>query len=128
MSRIPDSRKGETGGDHSPRLHPQEHSQVDDINRRDAKRSTHQVPVLVSGSDVDEQAFLENSATLNASDGGCLLPLANAVVQGQRLLLVNMRNQDQRECRVVRVGKGVRGKTVVGVEFLCPAPEFWHDS
>jgi hypothetical protein len=128
MSRIPESLKAEQVCDRSPRSHTQEDSQNDSIHRRDTKRSTHQVPLLVSGSGVDEQPFQENCATLNANDSGCLLPLATAVVRGQRLLLVNMRNQDKRECRVIHVGERVRGKTQVGVEFLCPAPEFWHAS
>jgi hypothetical protein len=126
MSRITDSLK--EGEPECVGSHPEEHSKKDSINRRDTKRAKHQVPLLVSGSDADKQPFRERTDTLDANDGGCLLPLAISVVRGQRLLLVNMRNQDERECRVIRLRKRARGKTEVGVEFLCPAPEFWDES
>jgi hypothetical protein len=45
---------------------------------------------------------------------------------GQRLFLTNTRNQAERECRVVHVGRRVRGKARVGVTFLAPSPDFWR--
>jgi hypothetical protein len=95
------------------------------IDRRQGKRQIHRVPLLVYGSDVDRQPFHEEGYTLEVSDSGCLVSLENEVVRGQRLFLSNMQNQAERECRVVHVGRRIRGKTRVAVEFLRSAPDFW---
>ena len=50
------------------------------------------------------------------------------VLKRQPLFIVNTANQDELECRVVRVGKLVHGKSQVALKFLRAAPEFWFDS
>ena len=52
--------------------------------------------------------------------------METTVVRGQRLFLTNMRNQAEQECRVVHVGRRLRGKARVGIEFISPTPEFWR--
>jgi len=94
-------------------------------DRRKSKRSQQSVPLLVYGSDAEKQPFHEEAETLEVNDQGCLLAIQNEVVQGQRLFLSNMSNQAEHECRVVHVGKPVRGRSKIGVEFLRPAPGFW---
>jgi len=94
-------------------------------DRRKSKRSKQCVPLLVYGSDSEKQPFHEEAETLEVNDQGCLLSIQNEVVQGQRLFLSNMSNQAEHECRVVHVGKRVRGRSKIGVEFLRPAPGFW---
>ncbi len=74
---------------------------------------------------MDKQPFHEEADILNANERGCLISLENAVTRGQRLFLVNLTNQDELECRVVRLGKLQHGKRQVALEFLRPAPEFW---
>jgi PilZ domain len=96
--------------------------------RRKSKRSQRSVPLLVYGSDAEKQPFHEETETLEVNDQGCLLSIENEVVRGQRLFLTNMSNQAEHECRVVHVGKRVRGKAKIGVEFLRPAPGFWLKS
>lgn len=95
-------------------------------DRRREERVSHQTTVLVYGSDAEKQPFHEQSETIDANEAGCLLMLASGVSRGQRLFLTNMRNQAEQECRVVYVGRKVEGKSRVGIEFVRPAPEFWH--
>jgi len=97
-------------------------------DRRKGLRHTHSVQVLVYGSDVDRQPFHEESKTIDANEDGCLLMLETTVAKGQRLFLINMRNQAEQECRVVHVGRRTRGEARIGVEFLRPAPNFFRAS
>jgi hypothetical protein len=98
----------------------------DDTDRRGGLRHAHQVPLLIYGSDADKQPFHEEAETMDAHENGCSLAMEAVVVNGQRLFLTNMRNQAEQECRVVHVGKRVRGKSRVGVEFVAPTPQFWR--
>ena len=100
---------------------------TDNVNRRKTKRSKPHVSLLVYGSDADKHPFHEETETLNANEGGCLILLETPVLRGQRLFLVNTANQDERECRIVRLGEMLQGKRQVAIEFLRPAPEFWFD-
>ncbi|MGB0034856.1 MAG: hypothetical protein WBP79_05215 [Candidatus Acidiferrales bacterium] len=100
----------------------------DDSERRNSKRQVHRVPLLVYGSDAEKQPFHEEAYSLEVNENGCLLSIATIVARGQRLFLTNTRNQAEQECRVVRVGKRVRGKARVAVEFLRTAPQFWQGS
>jgi PilZ domain len=95
------------------------------VNRRKSPRSKPPVTLLVYGSGVDKQPFHEQADILNANERGCLISLESQVARGQRLFLVNLSNQDELECRVVRLGKLQQGKRQVALEFLRPAPEFW---
>ena len=129
MSRIWDELKqAEKQRAQSPRSQPLRHLQDDSVEHRKARRSQPRVSLLVYGSDADKHPFHEETDTLNANEWGCLLLLEAPVVRGQRLFVVNLKNQDERECRVVRLGKLLQGKRQVAVEFLRPAPEFWFDS
>ena len=91
------------------------------------RHSQLRVSLFVYGSDVDNQPFHEETYTVNATAAGSLMLLEASVVEGQRLWLVNLSNQDERECRVVLLGKLLPGKREVAVQFLRPAPEFWFD-
>lgn len=94
-------------------------------NRRRVPRSRPPVSVLVYGSSVDKQPFHEEASIIDANDRGCLIALENCVSRGQHLFLVNLANEDEIECRVVRLGKQDQKKRQVAIEFLRPAPEFW---
>ena len=97
-----------------------------DSDRRKGLRHIHSVPLLVYGSAADKQPFYEETSTIDANQDGCLIPMETVVVRGQRLYLANMRNQAEQECRVVHVGRRIRGKARIGVEFIRPAPHFWR--
>jgi hypothetical protein len=94
--------------------------------RRKILRYAYSVPVLVYGADVDKQPFHEEAETVDANKNGCLLTLEGIVALGQRLFLINMRNQAEQECRVAHVAERARGRARVGVEFLHPASYFWR--
>jgi hypothetical protein len=95
-------------------------------DRRTGLRHTHIVSLLIYGSDADKQPFHEEAETIDAHEKGCSLSLETVVVRGQRLFLTNMRNQAEQECRVIHVGRRVRGRARVGIEFVKPTPEFWR--
>lgn len=94
--------------------------------RRRSQREVLRVPVLIYGRDAEQQPFHEEAYTLEVSESGSLMSLEATVACGQRLFLVNMRNQAEEECRVVTVGKRVRGKARVAIQFCGPAPHFWR--
>ena len=93
----------------------------------DVLRSKREFSLLVYGAGADKQPFHEEAQAREADEAGCSILLETPVVQGQRLYLVNANNQDEEECRVIRVGKLVHGKRQVEVEFLRSAPRFWRD-
>jgi hypothetical protein len=97
-----------------------------DADRREGLRYVHNVSLLIYGSDSEKQPFHEEAETINAHEKGCSLILETVVVHGQRLFLTNMRNQAEQECRVVHVGRRVRGKARVGIEFVAPSAQFWR--
>jgi PilZ domain len=103
-------------------------AQKDSSDRRKSERRSIHVSLLLYGSDTDKQPFHEEAYTLEVNEDGCSLSLEAVVAQGQRLFLTNMQNQEEQECRVVHVGKRMRGKARIGVEFVRPAPKFWHGS
>jgi len=112
-------------------------TKVDGSDRRKSQRWAQPVPVLIYGSDEDKQPFHEETETLDINEDGCAFPLDAPVVRGQALFITNMRNQAERECRVVHIGKRVHGKSRVGVNFLKPGtnpslpghdPDFWRSS
>jgi hypothetical protein len=95
-------------------------------DRREGLRHAHTVSLLIYGSDADKQPFHEEAETIDAHENGCSLALETVVARGQRLFLTNMRNQAEQECRVIHVGRRIRGKARVGIEFVTPTPHFWR--
>ena len=95
-------------------------------DQRGGLRHSHQVSLLIYGSDADKQPFHEEAETIDAHENGCSLTMETVVVNGQRLFLTNMRNQAEQECRVAHVGKRVGGRARVGIEFIASAPQFWR--
>ena len=97
-----------------------------DTDRRTGLRHAHNVALLIYGSDADKEPFHEEAETIDAHENGCSLTLETVVSRGQRLFLTNMRNQAEQECRVIHVGRRVRGKARVGIEFVAPTRQFWR--
>lgn len=108
-----------------PNESSQEHPNSDGADRRRSKRWEQPVPVLLYGSDSEKQPFHEETETADINDDGCSFTISTAVAKGQRLFLVNMLNDAERECRVVQAAQHLRGKSLVAVEFSGPAPDFW---
>ena len=99
----------------------------DSSERRQCQRRVHRVPLLVYGLDAEKQPFHEEAYTLEVSENGSLLLLDITVTRGQRLFLTNTRNQAEQECRVITVGKRIRCKSRVAIQFSRAAPHFWHE-
>ena len=95
-------------------------------DRRVKRRNSHNVPLLIYGSDAEKQPFHEEATTIDVNESGCLIAIDSAVSLGQRLFLTNTVNQAEQECRVVHVGRRFRGKARIGVAFVRPAANFWR--
>jgi hypothetical protein len=111
-------------GEESARVVP-EHPSSDGADRRRSERWGQPVPVLVYGSDSEKQPFHEETETADINDDGCSFTIAIAVAKGQRLFLVNMLNDAERECRVVQVSRRARGRAHIAVEFSATDADFW---
>ena len=96
-----------------------------DANRRRSQRVILSVPVSVSGTG-PKGKFTEETKTLVVNAHGALITLAAKMTQGQQLELKSASNPEAQSCKVVYIGPSVQGQTQVGVEFLKPAPNFWH--
>ena len=96
-----------------------------DANRRRSQRVILSVPVSVSGTG-PKGKFTEETKTLVVNAHGALITLAAKMTQGQQLELKSASNPEAQSCKVVYIGPSVQGQTQVGVEFLKPAPHFWH--
>jgi hypothetical protein len=83
------------------------------------------VPIVIRGESPDRQSFQEETFTVTVSAHGALLMLATQVRLGQKLLLLNPANWDEREGRVAYRGPVHAGLAQVGIEFTQPSPDFW---
>ncbi len=93
-------------------------------NRRRAHRVSAFLPVFVYGR-AHNEPFAERAVTLNVSSTGGFLALDAEVFPAQKLLMANEQTDEELPCRVARIVKTQAGKTLVGFEFLSPAPRFW---
>ncbi|HEX4001892.1 MAG TPA: PilZ domain-containing protein [Candidatus Acidoferrales bacterium] len=93
--------------------------------QRRSERLLLDVPVVVCSEPAGSPAFREETFTVTISAHGALLMLATKVVLGQRVVVMNPQNQDEREARVSYLGPDRAGLAQVAVEFAHPAPEFW---
>ena len=95
--------------------------------RRRSQRVFIQTKVVVFGK-AGAQQFQEETATQAVNAHGALVLLKQPVTHGQRLVLTNATTHEDVECRVVFLGPKQGDQTQIGVEFLKPAPNFWHIS
>lgn len=83
------------------------------------------VPVVIRGESPDQRPFQEETFTVTVSAHGALLMLATQVSPGQKLVLLNPANSDEREGRVAYRGPVHAGLAQVGIEFTQASPDFW---
>jgi hypothetical protein len=95
------------------------------IAERRSQRIPLDVPLVVKGRAQTGPDFREETFTLSASAHGVLLALKASLSLGQKVRLLNQRNWDELEGKVVYVGLTHAGLTRVGIEFEQPAPDFW---
>jgi hypothetical protein len=107
---------------------PEASEAVLEPEQRRSKRVILDVPIVVRGEAEDTHSFQEGTLTLNVSAHGALVVLGTKVAVGQKVALMNLKNWDEREATVVRVGPARAGFARVGIQFIQPAPEFWSVS
>lgn len=95
------------------------------LGQRRSERILLDVPVVICGESADAPTFREETFTVTVSAHGALLMLSTKVKLGQRLIVMNPQNWDEREARVSYLGPDRAGLAQVAVEFLDSAPQFW---
>jgi hypothetical protein len=100
-------------------------SMAGQTGQRRSERILLDVPVVICGGFAERPAFREETFTVTVSAHGALLMMATKVALGQRLVVMNPQNWDEREARVSYLGPDRAGLAQVAVEFVQPAPEFW---
>ncbi|MGB0035047.1 MAG: PilZ domain-containing protein [Candidatus Acidiferrales bacterium] len=94
------------------------------LEQRRTQRVLVAMPVLIYGR-LGNEPFQEDTETINVSANGGLLPITTEVLPSQKLLLTNLQTNEELTCRVARLVQTPGGRTLVGLEFLQPAPRFW---
>lgn len=94
-----------------------------DIRR--SQRVHAQLPVVVQGKSTDDTPFAVPTRAVVLSAHGCLITLSASVRLGQRLILKNVANREEQDCRVVYLGEHHGGRTEVGLRFKTATPQFW---
>jgi hypothetical protein len=97
-------------------------------SRRRSQRVTLGVSVVVTAQAADKSAASEETHTQIVNAHGALVILGMKTAIGQMLTLKNNMTGEEIACRVVFTGKNTAGKSEVGLEFIKPAPSFWHIS
>jgi hypothetical protein len=92
---------------------------------RRSERVLLDVPVVILGDSSDRRQFREETFTVLVSAHGALLMLEAKVALGQKVVVMNPKNWDEREVKVAFVGPDRAGLAQVAIEFADPAPEFW---
>jgi hypothetical protein len=81
--------------------------------------------VFVYGYGQSKNPFYKETKALKANSNGCLLILRAAVSRGQKLLLMNTR-QNPTEAEIVNT-RSLNGQLLeVEVSFPAPRPDFWQ--
>jgi hypothetical protein len=83
------------------------------------------LPLVVRNHSKQERTFHERTFTLTVNAHGALVLLESAVNVGDQVVLVDQKNWDEREGKVMYLGRLHAGLAQVGIEFTKPAPEFW---
>lgn len=94
--------------------------------QRRARRVPAALPILLYGQFADEP-FQEQTDTIDVSTHGSLVPITVGVLKSQKVLLTNLRTDEDLACRVARVVRTKDGKTLAELEFLQPSERFWGE-
>jgi hypothetical protein len=93
------------------------------------RRRSHRVyitmPVIIRGKN-GQQTFSEETRTASVNAHGCMVRLAEKVVKGQEVAIVNPKTVEELPCTVTFIGQKESGKSEVGLEFIEPSPHFWR--
>ena len=84
------------------------------------------VGVIVAGQKPGGTSFVEQTTTVVVNAHGALVLLKETVHNGQVLRIRNAKTGEEQGCQVIETGRHADGEAQVGIEFLEPAPRFWH--
>jgi hypothetical protein len=93
--------------------------------QRRSRRLLLDLPLVIRGEAEDKRPFQEETFTVTVSAHGALVVLERKVALGQKVVLLNPRNWDEREGTIAFLGPPYAGLATVGIQFIRPAPEFW---
>ncbi len=94
------------------------------VDKRRGPRVSAIMPIFIYGR-LQGQPFSEHAQTANISPQGCLVMLSTEVERTHPLILTNLQTNEDLACRVARITRADHGKTLVGLDFLQPSPDFW---
>ena len=93
------------------------------------RRRSHRVyitmPVIIRGTN-GQLPFSEETHTASVNAHGCMVRLAEKVVRGQGVAILNPKTAEELPCTVTFVGRMESGKSELGLEFIEPSPLFWR--
>ena len=93
--------------------------------KNSSEGSASGVTVFVYGYGQSKNPFYKETKALKANSNGCLLILRATVSRGQKLLLMNTR-QNPTEAEIVNT-RSLNGQLLeVEVSFPAPLPDFWQ--
>ena len=95
-------------------------------NQRRSQRVMLAVNIVVGGDSMGGKMFSEEALTSVVNAHGALILLAEKVVLGQTITVLNVKSKAELLAEIVDVGDTHGGKAEVGIEFLEPAPRFWR--
>jgi hypothetical protein len=87
-----------------------------------------EIDLKVYGRSACEDTFYEQASAISGNANGGVFLLANPVLEGQDLLLINNGAAQEQICRVVSVRILDIQKSEVSVSFPTPNPDFWRSS
>src|SRR5215471_14035271 len=94
--------------------------------RRRSQRVIARIRVRVIRHGNLDSDLSENTQTLVVNAHGALLALAMISHSGETLTLKHLLTSEERQVRVVRIEEKRSPPKEVAVEFITPAPNFWH--
>jgi hypothetical protein len=98
------------------------------VENRAERRRSHRVyitmPIIIGGK--NNLSFNEETHTASVNAHSCIVQLAEKVVRGQEVAILNPETVEELPCTVIFVGQKESGKAEVGLEFTEPSPLFWR--
>jgi hypothetical protein len=96
------------------------------LERRRSSRVLIRIPVRILGGAVHDEPLGAPAEAIAVSHNGALLRAAFSPALGSRIEVLNIRSQEIREFRVIRVSRSAADASFeLGVEILHPARNFW---
>ena len=95
--------------------------------QRRSQRVVANVPIVVS-AESPAGLLAEETTTVIVNAHGALILLEAEVALNQQLVIKHGTSFEQQNCRVIDIGASSVGAKPVAIEFLKPAPRFWHIS